>query len=103
QFTPVITRHFMTITNRFPIEREERRSLSAVTIADVIARIRADEALSPRRRDDLCSALRTMTRALDLDPSALPADPRTLRQKLSQLSPAAAGVSARRWKNIRSL
>jgi integrase len=93
----------MTITNRFPIEPEERRSLSAVTIADVIARIRADEALTPRRRDDLCSALRTMARALNLDPSALPANPRVLRQKLSQLSPAAAGVSARRWKNLRSL
>jgi hypothetical protein len=93
----------MTITNRFPIEPEEHRSLSAVTIADIIERTKADEALTPRRRDDLCSALRTMARALGLDPSALPADPRILRQKLSQLSPAAAGVSARRWKNLRSL
>jgi integrase len=93
----------MTITNHLPMETEERRNEGIVTLADVIERLRADATLSPRRRDDLCSALRTVSRALGLDPSMLAADPRSLRQRLSQLSPAGLGISAGRWRNVRSL
>jgi hypothetical protein len=73
------------------------------TFADVIAHLQADPALPVGRRRELVSALRTTARLLDMDPAAVPAEPRALRQRFRDLSPAAAGISQGRWNNLRSL
>ncbi len=51
----------------------------------------------------MISALRSLARLLGLDPAAIPADPRDLRNRLAALSPAAGGISHGRWNNVRSL
>lgn len=73
------------------------------TLADLLDRVLQDERLSPDRRRDVGSALRTLARALRREPAAIPANPRFLQAKLKELSPAAAGLSPRRWANVRSL
>ncbi|MDA8250224.1 MAG: site-specific integrase [Rhodospirillales bacterium] len=73
------------------------------TLADVIAHLQADPALPVGRRRELISALRTTARLFGLDPAAVPAEPRALRQRFRDLSSAAAGVSQGRWNNLRSL
>ena len=73
------------------------------TLADVIAHLQADPDLPIGRRRELISAQRTLARLLDLDPAAVPAEPRGLRQRFRDLSPAAAGISQGRWNNLRSL
>ena len=79
------------------------RPIASLTLADVIARLQADPALSAARRREMISALRTTARLLDLPPAGVPADPRHLRQRFQDLAPAACGFSRRRWSNLRSL
>ena len=81
----------------------EAAASPAATVADVLRRLEADDGLDERRRREMSSALRTVCRALGADPSLVPAEPRQLRPLLAKLTPAAAGVSAGRWSNIKSL
>jgi integrase len=74
-----------------------------LTIADVIARLEADDGLGSVRRAEMLSALRTICRVLNANPQFVPAEPRNLRQRLHGITYAAAGVSRGRWNNIRSL
>jgi integrase len=78
-------------------------SSAIVTLADVLRRLEADQTLDPPRRREMRSAINTLCRALGTDPSAVPAGPRQLRQKLSKLTAAMAGVSTGRLNNIKSL
>ena len=75
----------------------------SLSLADVLARVEADPALTPRSRADMLSALRTLRRVLGLSLAAVPADPALLRRHLADACPARVGVSAHRWHNIRSL
>jgi hypothetical protein len=74
-----------------------------VTVADVIARLEADEGLGSARRAEMLSALRTICRVLNANPRFVFAEPRNLRQRLNGITHAAAGMSRGRWANIRSL
>jgi integrase len=74
-----------------------------VTLADVLARLEVDLDLDPARRRELCSAVRTVSRALNSDPALVTANLGQLRVRLRSLTAAAAGVSRGRWSNIRSL
>jgi integrase len=74
-----------------------------LTIADVIARLEADDGLGSARRAEMLSALRSICRVLNANPQFVPAEPRNLRQRLHGVTHAAAGVSRGRWANIRSL
>jgi integrase len=73
------------------------------TLAVVIARIAADETLTPQQRQDMTSALRTLAAALGRQPEELPAHPGDLSARLKGVSPAMAGVSTGRWRNVKSL
>jgi integrase len=73
------------------------------TLADVIQRVRNDENLPARRRQDMMSACNTGCRVLGHDPAALPANPVLLRRLLAEASHRAVGIGIRRWNNIRSL
>ena len=73
------------------------------TLADVLGRLEADRDLDPARRRELCSAVRTVCRALNADPALVAANPRELRSRLRGVTAAVAGVGKGRWSNIRSL
>jgi integrase len=51
----------------------------------------------------MCSALRTVGRAIGRRLDEIPANPRWLRERFATLSPAMAGVSIGRWQNVQSL
>ena len=74
-----------------------------LTLADLLAKIGADETIARRRRQDLCSALRTLAKALGRRPEELPAHPGAIRERLRLFSPAMAGLAPRRWRNVLSL
>ena len=73
------------------------------TLAEVLQRIAAMDALPRQKRHDLSSAVRRVARSLDCVPADIPADPEALRQRLSVISPAAAGMTKNRWRNVRAL
>jgi hypothetical protein len=58
--------------------------------------------LPTRRRQEMSSAFRTVSRALGIPLASIPADPRRLSGRLKQVSPRAIGISPGRWNNIRS-
>jgi integrase len=71
-------------------------------LAQLLAVVDADASLTARRRRDLRSAFRTLARVLDDDLERLPADRAQLRERLSGVHPAQAGLSTKRWHNVRS-
>jgi hypothetical protein len=76
-----------------------------LTLAGVAAQIRADESLTRRRRQEACSAMGTIARAMCLQMQDVPAHPGFVRDRLkgfvpSMLSPP---VCAGRWRNVLSL
>src|SRR5262249_55849280 len=73
------------------------------SLATVIEQLDADCTLPPRRRREIQSALRALARSLGANPADVIAEPRHLRQRLANLSPAMARVSKGRLANIRSL
>jgi len=76
---------------------------SGPTLADVLVLVLADPALSRRQRGDQASAVRRLAKALGRRPEEIPAHPAYLQQRLKEFSPAMAGLSARRWRNVVSL
>lgn len=73
------------------------------TLADVLRAIEAAPDLAPRRRRDLASAVRRTASLLDRPVAQIPADPRLLVARLSEIAPAAHGLGQRAWNNLRSL
>jgi integrase len=73
------------------------------TLAEVLERIAAIGALPRQRRHDLMSAVRRTAMVLDARPADVLADPEALRRRLRLLTPAAAGMTRSRWRNVRAL
>ena len=73
------------------------------SIADVLARLARDGDLSVRRRRDITSALNTILRTADRRAETVPATAAALREVFAHTLPANAGVTPRRWANLRSL
>jgi hypothetical protein len=73
------------------------------TLAEVLEQIAEMGGLPRQRRHDLMSAVRSVARLLDGLPADIPADPEALRHRLSLLTPAAAGMTRSRWRNVRAL
>jgi integrase len=76
---------------------------SAGTLAAVLEAIAAVPDLSPQRRQNMASAVRTVARMLDRTPEAIPANPQLLARRLDGIAPEAAGITRARWNNVRSL
>lgn len=74
-----------------------------LTLAQLRARILADEILPLQRRQDIASACRSLSKALGMPPDAILAEPRQLRAALKGFTPAMANMSPGRWRNILSL
>src|SRR5215213_430493 len=74
-----------------------------MTLAGLIEQYRADLDLPPRRRQELIAAMNTLGKALGKPLQDIPAHPAALRAALKDVSPAMAGVSEGRWRNVLSL
>jgi hypothetical protein len=77
-------------------------SPSRASLADVIVLISQAD-LPGRRKEELRSAVRTVARLLETEPSTITADPAALRRRLETVAPEAHGISRGRWANVRSL
>jgi integrase len=73
------------------------------SLAQVLERIAAMDSLPSQKRHDLMSSIRRVTRLLDSLPADIPADPEALKRRLGILTPAAAGMTRGRWRNVRAL
>jgi integrase len=73
------------------------------TLAEVVDRVAAMDALPQQRRHDLLSAVRQVGRVLGGLPADVPANPEALKRGLNRMTPAAAGLSKSRWRNVRAL
>src|SRR5690348_6937176 len=73
------------------------------TLAAVLEAVAAAPDLTPQRRQNMASAVRTVARLLGRTPESIPADPRQLARRLDSIAPEAAGISRARWNNVRSL
>jgi hypothetical protein len=72
------------------------------TLTDVITAIRQAD-LPDRPRQELTSEVRTVARALGRPVEEIPADPRLLANRLSEVAEVAIGLSPGRWANVKSL
>lgn len=75
---------------------------SRATLADVIAAVQTAD-LTPQRRQNMASAVRTVARALGREQSEIPADPQALGRRLASVTAEQLGLSPGRWNNTRSL
>src|SRR5690349_9424572 len=98
------------------ISSAPRQAVDGPTLAHMIADIAGDERLSPRKRQDVCSALRAMAKAIaqmeageqqpgiqKSVPAKVPADAGWIRDRLNGFGPAMAGYKPPRWNNILNL
>jgi integrase len=69
----------------------------------MLERIAAMDSLPSQKRHDLMSAARRVARLLDSLPADIPADPEALKRRLGIQTPAAAGMTRARWRNVRAL
>jgi integrase len=69
------------------------------TFATLIEKLEADRGLSDLRRRDLISGLRRVSKALGRPPEETIADPKWLQPRLSQIAPAALGLTQKSWQN----
>lgn len=98
------SRHFGSFTSPLNSSLTEGDQLSETvpTINDVLAAIEADDALSLQRRRDICSGVRRLCQALNLQVESTPAAPEFFRDRLRHLTPAAARMSKTRLQNCKS-
>jgi hypothetical protein len=73
------------------------------TLAEVLDRIAAMDTVPRQRRHDLLSAVRQVARLLGCLPADVPANPEALKRGLNLMTPAGAGMSKSRWRNVRAL
>jgi len=76
---------------------------SAPTLATVLDAIVAAPDLTPQRRQNMASAVRTVARLLGRPTHSIPIKPALLAQRLDAIAPEAAGITRARWNNVRSL
>ena len=85
------------------LSRSPFASPNLPTFADLIERVRGDETLPQRTRENWLWALKAIARAAHKAPSEIPAHPEFLRPIIATASPAAIGLSRAAWNNARSL
>jgi integrase len=78
-------------------------SLTAFTLDTLIQAVVARSDINPRRRQEMASAVRIMSRILGLPTTDILADPRLLRGRIAQITATGAGLSPARLRNVKSL
>lgn len=69
------------------------------TFAAIIQKLEADPGLADLRKRDLISGLRRVSKALGRTPEETIADPKWLQPRLTQVAPAALGLTRKSWQN----
>jgi integrase len=72
------------------------------TLASVLAALETNAALSPTRKRDLRSAVKRVAVLLGNDPGGVSLDLSVISARLATISPIAAGITAKRFANLRS-
>jgi integrase len=78
-------------------------ALPPATMAELLTAILSAKDPDEDRRKEMASALRSLAKAVHLPLDMIPTDPQKLQRLIGDMPPAMAGVSAGRWRNIRSL
>lgn len=86
-----------------PATPPPKAGLTGLTVRDVMARVEAASELTPDRRCEILSALRTLARCVGRDPGDIPAQPASLSKALKDAPYTLAGVGKRRWEAVRYL
>lgn len=73
------------------------------SMRDLIDRIAQDETLDKKRRSEICSGIRTLLKALGLQPEDTPCEPRLIADRLKGTTPASLKLSKARIQNCKSL
>lgn len=81
----------------------ESASLTTPTLDAVVQAILAENDISLRRRQEMASAVRVMSRLLGQPAADVLADPQLLRGRIAQITAVGAGLSPARWRNVKSL
>jgi len=90
----------MSLT-KTPVKQQYEAASAFITVAELINQI-ADSSIPQKRRNDMCSGIRSICRSLGLQPESTPADPRLFAKLLRGLTPAAARMSPGRLWNCLS-
>jgi len=77
--------------------------LTVISLATLKERVEEDRSVELLRRREICSAITTVAKWLNMPPEMIPAAMSYLRPRLSRLHPIQLGVSERRIQNVRSL
>jgi integrase len=85
-----------------PVAEPRHRTAAPATLADLLMMVESDPELPPLRRRDLRSSLQTFSRVTSAPLAMVKADPPTVRLLIKDVMPRAAGISTKRWSNIRS-
>ena len=83
-------------------DKLQNEPVQVLTLLEIIDLIAADSSIPQRRRNDMCSGVRSLCRVLGLQPESTPADPRRIAELLRDLTPAAARMSKGRLQNCRT-
>ena len=75
-------------------------SPDAPMFADVIEMLDTVDGLSPSRRRDLRSGLKTMARLISRDPAEIPANINWVHIRIRRIHPAAHRISKKRWSGL---
>jgi integrase len=86
-----------------PSSRNPFANSALPSLADVDVRLKADETLPLKTRQNWSWAIRVVTRAAGRDPREVPAHPEFLRKVLAQAAPASIDLTKPAWNNARSL
>ena len=77
--------------------------LTVISLATLKERVEEDQSVDLLRRREICSAITTAAKWLNIPPEMIPAAMSYLRPRLGGLHPIQLGVSDRRIQNVRSL
>jgi len=77
--------------------------LTVISLATLKERVEEDRSVELLRRREICSAITTVAKWLNMPPEMIPAAMSYLRPRLGGLHPIQLGVSDRRIQNVRSL
>ena len=83
-------------------EGEMNENKVVMTLADVLSLLE-QSGLTGTRRRDMVSAVKRVCEMAGATPASMPAQPPQLRELLSRIRPAAHGVTAKSYSNLRSL
>src|SRR5258706_5314350 len=78
------------------------KNRTVATLADVLALLN-QAGLTGTRRRDMVSAVKRLCEMAGTTPASVRAEPPVLKDMLSRIRPAAHGVSAKSYSNLRSL